>query len=128
MEILFDTNILIYHLQGQLNEAGTVLLAKGLSGQGAYSVISRIELLGFERPETQEKQAKRLLAQLNALPLTTEVTERTIQLRRQMKIKIPDAIIAATALEHSLSLVTRNTNDFNKIKGLNVVNPFKINS
>ena len=46
-------------------------------------------------------------------------------IRLQYKIKLPDAIIAATALEYALKLVTRNVADFNSIEGLNVVNPFE---
>ena len=57
MELLFDTNILIYHLNGQLNETGTTLLKQGLLGQGSYSVIARIEVLGFDQPEAAEIQA-----------------------------------------------------------------------
>ncbi|NER98010.1 MAG: type II toxin-antitoxin system VapC family toxin [Symploca sp. SIO1B1] len=108
MELLFDTNILIYHLNGQLNETGTALLKQGLSGQGAYSIISRIEVLGFEQPEAADIQAKRILSRLIELSLTSQIAERAIVLRKHLKIKIPDAIIAATALEYSLQLVTRN--------------------
>lgn len=71
MKLFFDTNILIYHLNGQLNQTGSELLREGLSGQGAYSVISRIEVLGFEQSETAELQAKRVLGRLIELPLTS---------------------------------------------------------
>ncbi|MEK7257684.1 MAG: PIN domain-containing protein [Bacteroidota bacterium] len=48
-----------------------------------------------------------------------------MEIRRQFKsIKLPDAIIAATALTHQLTLLTRNVSDFSKIPGLTVVNPF----
>ena len=124
MELLFDTNILIYHLNGQLNETGTALLKQGLSGQGAYSIISRIEVLGFEQSEAADLQAKRILSRLIELPLTSQIAERTIILRKHLKIKIPDAIIAATALEYSLQLVTRNQDDFARIKNLRLINPF----
>lgn len=124
MELLFDTNIFIYHFNGQLNAPGTDLLSQGLQGFGAYSIISKIELLGFEQSETAEMQARQLLSRLIELPLTTEVAESTVILRQRYRIKIPDAIIAATALEHSLALVTRNQSDFAKIDGLNLTNPF----
>ncbi len=65
MELLFDTNILIYHLNGRLNETGTALLRQGLSGQGAYSIISRIEVLGFDQSEAADIQAKRILSLVN---------------------------------------------------------------
>lgn len=47
----------------------------------------------------------------------------TIEIRKKYKIKLPDAIIAGTALTYSLTLVTRNTKDFDKIEGLSVINP-----
>ncbi len=65
VELLFDTNILIYHLNGRLNETGTALLRQGLSGQGAYSIISRIEVLGFDQSEAADIQAKRILSLVN---------------------------------------------------------------
>lgn len=125
MELLFDTNILIYHLSGQLNEYGTALLREGCLGKGGCSVISRIELLGFEQSEAEEIQAKRVLAQLAEFSLTSEIAERTISIRKHLKIKIPDAVIAATALEHSLQLVTRNQSDFAKVEDLMTINPFE---
>ncbi|NEP13225.1 MAG: type II toxin-antitoxin system VapC family toxin [Symploca sp. SIO2C1] len=125
MELLFDTNILIYHLNGRLNETGTALLRQGLSGQGAYSIISRIEVLGFDQSEAADIQAKRILSRLIELPLTSEIAEGTIILRKCFRIKVPDAIIAATALEYSLQLVTRNQDDFAKIEHLRLIDPFE---
>jgi len=59
-------------------------------------------------------------------PINQAVTNQCIWLRQHYKIKTPDAIIAATAIVHSLTLLTRNTDDFKKIDGLNLVNPFEI--
>ncbi|MBD2233839.1 type II toxin-antitoxin system VapC family toxin [Phormidium tenue] len=125
MQLIFDTNIFIYHFNNQLNESGENLLRTGLMGQGAYSVISRIEVLGFQQSKLEEARAKQLLSRLVELPLTSEVAERTIQLRKHFKIKVPNAIIAATALEYSLQLITRNTADFSKIESLRLANPFE---
>lgn len=122
MELLFDTNIFIYHLNNQLSEAGTNLLRQGISGQGAYSVISRIEVLGFKQSTDADTQARRLLSRLIELPLTSEIAERTIALRKRFRIKVPDAIIAATALEYSLQLVSRNQDNFSQIEDLRWVN------
>jgi predicted nucleic acid-binding protein len=59
------------------------------------------------------------------LPLDEAVTQQTILLRRQYKkLKLGDAIIAATALVYNLTLITRNTSDFKNIAGIKVVNPF----
>ena len=56
---------------------------------------------------------------------TSEIAERTISIRKSLRIKVPDAIIAATALEYSLQLVSRNEEDFAQIQDLKLVNPFK---
>ncbi|MBF0135398.1 MAG: hypothetical protein H7833_01260 [Magnetococcus sp. DMHC-1] len=57
--------------------------------------------------------------------MTEPVLERTIILKQQYRrLKVPDAIIAATALELSLPLITRNVSDFSAIASLRVIDPF----
>ena len=51
------------------------------------------------------------------------VIAKTIRLRQMRKIKIPDAIIAASALIHGLPLVTNNVSDFQWIEGLSLIDP-----
>lgn len=123
MKYLFDSNILIYHLRGSLNQHGSDLILEGLNGEGAYSIISKIELLGFNQTSAEEQQARLFLSGLQELELTSNIAEQTIQLRKSYKIKLPDAAIAATALIHQLTLITRNTSDFLKIAGLDIINP-----
>ena len=60
------------------------------------------------------------------LPLDRVVSDKTIEIRKNHKIKLPDAIIAATALVHNFNLATRNIKDFKKIDGLELVNPFEM--
>jgi toxin FitB len=62
----------------------------------------------------------------NIIPLDDAVTQKTIELRRIKKMKLGDAIIAATALVHGFVLVTRNTNDFKNIEGLTVIDPYTL--
>ncbi len=52
------------------------------------------------------------------------IADKAIELRKQTKIKLADAVIAATALQHNLKLATRNVDDFKMIEGLEVVNIF----
>jgi predicted nucleic acid-binding protein len=123
MKYLFDSNILIYHLRSSLNQRGSDLILEGLAGEGAYSIISKIELLGFKQTPAEEQQARLFLSGLQELELTSDIAEQTIQLRKNHKIKFPDAAIAATALIHQLTLITRNTSDFVRIAGLDIINP-----
>jgi predicted nucleic acid-binding protein len=122
VKYLFDSNILIYHLRGSLNQRGSDLILEGLAGE-AYSIISKIELLGFKQSSAEEQQARIFLSGLQELELTSDIAEQTIQLRKNHRIKLPDAAIAATALIHQLTLITRNTSDFLRIAGLNMIDP-----
>ena len=58
------------------------------------------------------------------MALTETVLDRTAQIRRNYRSKLPDALIAACAIEADSILVTRNVNDFQRISGINVLNPF----
>ena len=57
--------------------------------------------------------------------MDNNVVNQTISLRKSRKIKLGDAIIAATALVYSLTLVTRNVDDFKKIVSLKILNPWE---
>ena len=125
MSLGYDSNVFIYQLNNALGEYGQALLKKGFTQGGAYSVITRIEVLGF--PQSQEDLAKatRLFNALDAININPVIQETAISLRQTRKIKVPDAVIAATALYMDLPLVTRNLDDFQWIKGLELVNPFR---
>lgn len=60
----------------------------------------------------------------NICPMDDAIVDKTIELRSLYKIKLPDAIIAATALGNGLVLVSRNIRDFINIKGLEVIDPY----
>ncbi len=60
------------------------------------------------------------------LGLSDHVVEKTIEIRKENKTKTPDAIIAATAITNQMTLITRNTKDFDKIEGLNIVNLYDL--
>lgn len=84
-----------------------------------------MEILGWNFASPQEEvQARAFVNDLTLLALNDEVVEKTIALRKQLpKVKLPDAIIAATALVHGIPLLSRNIADFSKVPGLEVVNP-----
>ena len=123
MSYLFDSNVFIFQLNGSLGATGQALLRSGLLQGGAYSVISRIEVLGYPQSADEQAAAEQLFGGLNAIAVDDAVIERTIRLRRRRKIKIPDAIIAASALIRGLPLVTNNLIDFQWIEDLNLIDP-----
>jgi predicted nucleic acid-binding protein len=57
--------------------------------------------------------------------LNENVVNTCIEIRKKYRIKVPDAIIAATSITNKFELVTRNVSDFKKIKELNWTNPFE---
>lgn len=125
MMYLFDSNLLIDHLNNTLPSSGKELIRSGMRSGAAYSVITRIEVLGYPMGRDALTTAEELLTPFTEIGLTEPILRRTIALRQQhRRLKIPDAIIAATAIEFALPLVTRNVADFSAIAKLHVMNPF----
>ena len=108
---LLDTNAIIYLVSGRL-----VLPLP--NGKYSVSIITEIELLSFSGLSVEEEQKIRdLLLLLDRVHLTDAVRDETISLRRENRLKLPDAIIAASALIHDAVLLT-NDQSFTSIEGL----------
>ena len=120
---LIDSNIVIDFSSNVIPKKGSALLSKCLDEDPIISIITKIELLGY-KSITQEVQD--LVGVSLTIGLTDEIVNQTIQIRKQYKIKLPDAIIAATAMILDLILLSRNTSDFGKIKGLNQLDLFNL--
>ncbi|MCP4695276.1 MAG: type II toxin-antitoxin system VapC family toxin [Gammaproteobacteria bacterium] len=122
---LLDSNMIIYHLQGALEEKEEAFLIEALTADAHISVISRIEVLGW-RGHTDEslEKAQQFLNGLYEIPLTEEIVATCISMKQNLSIKLPDAVIAATALQLSMPLMTRNTADFEHVPDLQLFNPF----
>ena len=121
MSVLLDTNVLIAQGNGEFT-----LFFEGLTTQRiVISVINRIELLAGPRlTEPQRSALVSLLDEFQEVSLTDEVVSMTIELLQSRQVKrLPDAIIAATALVTDSTLVTRNTIDFQRVTGLTLVDP-----
>lgn len=122
---VLDSNVLIYHLNDALPSRALSRVSDWIK-EGTYvSVVTRIEVLGFRQAKTAVQSARRLLSLFSEVPLHEAIVQRTIRLRQAHTIKIPDAIIAASALGRDVPLVTRNMADFGQIEGLMLVNPFE---
>jgi predicted nucleic acid-binding protein len=121
---LSDTNIVIAALGNQFPPQGAAFI-KPLSPD--ISVITQIELLGwYNAPQDKLAPIDDFINKANIYPLTPAIAAQAITLRQSHKIKTPDAIIAATALVHNLTLISRNTADFQQIPGLRLINPFEL--
>lgn len=122
-EYLIDTNVLIEYTGDLLPEKSYSFVSSIIDQQFTISVINKIEVLGHN---TAGKDIEDFIGLADIIELTEEITNKTIKLRKQYKTKLPDAIIAATALVNELTIITRNTKDFEKIEGLEVLNPYDI--
>jgi predicted nucleic acid-binding protein len=121
---LLDTNILIYHLNKSIPVQSIEKIRQILKNHFNISIISKMELLGFRRHSPQSyKKSESFLENAVIIGLDDEIVDTVIQLRRNKSIKLPDAIIAATAKVNQWTLVTRNENDFSGIE-LTILNPF----
>lgn len=119
--MLLDTNIVIHACQ----PGGDWLAPWTTHPDAAIASVTRIEALGFAGISPEEETA--ILDFIHTSPiyaLDDEVIEQAIRLRQQKKMKLGDAIIAATAVAYDIPLVTRNEDDFKHIPNLDLRNPF----
>lgn len=105
--VLFDTNILIDYLRG-IPQARAEC---DRHSDRAVSIVSWMEVMAGSTPEN-EADSRAFLLNFCTLPLDADVAEQAVLLRRTKRIKLPDAIIQATAQESGRILITRNTRDF----------------
>ena len=122
---LIDSNIAIYLLNGSLNENALTFIEPIINDAYSLSVITKIELLGFTFSDANKlSETQYFIDDSTLLALTDEIVTKTIELRQTFKIKLPDAIIAATAMVFDLTLISRNDKDFKSLTNLKYLNPF----
>jgi predicted nucleic acid-binding protein len=117
---LIGTNTLIYAQMKKLPEKGLQFLSSVIDEEFNVSFITYIEFLGYK---DAPKATENLIGLANVLHINNTIIDICIGLRKQIRIKLPDAIIAATALAYNYTLVTNNEKDFENIKGLLMINP-----
>lgn len=108
MSELFDTNILIDHLNGIAKATREIRQ----SHDRAISIITWIEVMTGASSPDEEATLRAFLSNFRCLEISREVAERAAVVRRQKRIKMPDAIILAAAEVAGRQLVTRNVKDF----------------
>ena len=116
VEILTDTNILIQLLEGNkpINEF--------LNDRVIYiSFITELELMGYPSLSAEQgKTMKSMIDECIVIDINAEIKKQTIALRKKNKIRLPDAIIAATAIYYELPMVSCDK-DLKKIKELSLI-------
>lgn len=115
IDFIADTNFLIY-----LHE-GNEIVKPFLSYDFGISFISEVELLGHSNiTKKEELELKSLISDSFLIDWNLKIKEKTIDLRRNFKIKLPDSIIAATSIVYNIPLVTADK-QFSQIEELDLI-------
>lgn len=128
MKYLWDTNSVIYYLQQQFPQPAEKLVDSLLAdNRPSISAITEIELLCWKTDNEKDIQIVRdFISDSLVIELEKAIKLRTVEIRKAQGIKLPDAIIAATAFVYDLTLLTRNTRDFKRLSGLKTLDPFQV--
>lgn len=120
--MIFDTNVLIYLSNYSLSPEKIFL------EHASISVISKIEALGFSFKNAEEYDLLvELCNELSVINLSDAIVSATIEIRRNNRVKLPDAVIYATALIQQEPLLTRNIADFKSIGNkVELIDPFTL--
>jgi predicted nucleic acid-binding protein len=107
VKALFDTNILVDYL----NAVPQARAELQRYTDKAVSIVTWMEVMVGTSPEL-EAATRRFLSDFKVVALDERIAERAVSLRRNHRIKLPDAVIWATAQMHAMLLVTRNIKEF----------------
>lgn len=107
MKAVLDSDVLIDYLQGLPAARGELARYR----RPLCSIISFMEVLAGARTDAERQAAEALLASLGRVELTEAVARRAVELRQTLRLKLPDAIVLASAEVEGCILVTRNTRD-----------------
>lgn len=116
-KILLDTNAFIYFFEGRSRITELVVNTPEIY----FSAISEIELLSAPHLTPNETDLiKAFLSLCYKVELTQEIINQTVVIRRQTHLKVPDAIVVASAIHLQASLVTADAT-FQKVAGLTLI-------
>jgi predicted nucleic acid-binding protein len=117
---LIDSNIIIYSYSNEFEHLRSILT----DDSAHISEVSCIEVLGYHKLSIDEDHYfSTIFRFIPPLSLSQQVIDEAIKIRKIYNLKLGDALIAATALVHNLTLYTRNQNDFKNVVDLRCINP-----
>jgi predicted nucleic acid-binding protein len=121
---LMDTNAVIDYLNNKLPDSSANLI-DSITAQ--ISVITSMELLSWQKSTSEQlKVLQYFIDGDTVIGLEESIILKTIELRKQYKIKLPDSIIAATAIANKMDLISHNIDDFINIPEINVIDPWNV--
>lgn len=119
MKYILDSNIIIDFLKGALTTNVYEFLLPIVDDEVILSIISKMEILGFNFDnENEENIYKTFIENSLIINLNENIVNKTIEIRKNSKIRLADAIIASTAISNDYTLITRNIKDFKNINEL----------
>jgi len=102
-KFLLDTNILLY-LTGKKIDTDNLP-----TGEFYISFVTELEILSYPSiTQEEEKDIEKLLMEIPVIELNKEIKKHAVEFRRKYNLKLPDAIIAATAFELGATLITND--------------------
>ena len=121
--ILADSNLIIYAASGKYPN----LIEWFAENKPIVSAVSLVEVLGYHKLNADEKEVlENLFAELSVIYPSMEIFQKAIALRQKRNVSVSDALIAATAIFHNLTVATHNISDFDWIEGLDLVDPLEV--
>jgi predicted nucleic acid-binding protein len=125
-QYLMDTNVISDYFSRSFSDAGMAFMDVAIDAIPNLSVITQIELLCWKTDLVTEQKIKDFIGETIILNISSDIILHCVALRKNKKIKTPDAIIGATAIAYNYTLLTNNENDFSDITGLKIINPMKL--
>lgn len=127
IKYLWDTNTAIYYLQKQFPPSAERFVDNLLKEETpTISAITEIELLCWKTAVEKDLEVlNSFISDSLVIELEQSIKLKTAEIRKAYRIKLPDAIIAATALVYGLTLLTKNIEDFKNITDLIIINPWE---
>lgn len=125
-QYLIDNNVISNFFSEKYSSESMAFITSIINDTPVLSIITQIEALSWVNPDKhKENIIKEFIEDAIVLTITQEIVKKCVNIRRQRKMRTPDAIIAATAVIHNLTLVTSDAGFIN-IPGLNVADPYRL--
>ena len=123
---LIDNNVISNYFSEVFSEKAMYFLSGVIDKTPNLSVITKIEALSWRNTNIAKENIVRMFVDIsNVIALSDMIVDECIAIRRNCRMKTPDAIIAATAIVNDFTLLTSDA-DFNRISNLRILNPFNL--
>jgi tRNA(fMet)-specific endonuclease VapC len=125
---LIDTSGVIKFLNGSFPLSGLIFMDDIIDKESVISFITEIELQVWNPPDPDDlKVYQSFVSQSNIIGIQDGIIQETIRIRKSYKLKLPDSLIAATALINNMVLIADNDKDFLLVPELKYINPQHLN-